>query len=249
MVKLQVDSRAEEAARAEQRKAKAWKVHRLLLAEYGDREWHAHADPLSELIQTILSQQTSDVNSHRAFAELRSRFPSWEAVRDAPLEQVAAAIQGSGLSNIKAPRIQRVLREVSREGRLDLEFLRDMPTAEARAWLRSLSGVGPKTAACVLLFSLGKPALPVDTHVFRVSCRLGLILPRISVERAHDELEALLPPEAYYAFHINMITHGRRVCHAQRPAHELCVLQAECDYFLGEAIAHATMTASSDPTK
>ncbi len=210
---------------------KARRVHDLLLQEYGDRAWHPRNDPLSELVQTILSQQTSDINSGRAFAWLRQRFGTWEAVRDAPIDVVAETIKGAGLSNIKAPRIHLVLQEISSRGSLDLEFLRDMSPAQAKAWLRSLPGVGPKTAACVLLFSLCMPAIPVDTHVFRVSRRLGLVRERVSVEKAHDVLEELLPPETYYAFHINMVAHGRRVCHAQRPAHHSCVLLAECDYY------------------
>lgn len=244
-----VNRQQEDAARAGGRRAKAGRVHSLLLVEYGNHAWRPHGDPLSVLIQTILSQQTSDVNSSRAFKELQAMFPGWEAVRDAPLKQIAAAIQGAGLSNVKAPRIQRILGELSREGRLDLAFLEGTPVAEAKAWLKSLNGVGPKTAACVLLFALGKPALPVDTHVFRVSSRLGLIDSRMSIEQAHDELEMLLPPETYYSFHLNMIAHGRRVCHAQRPAHERCVLQAECDYFRNEALARSITPTPNDATK
>jgi endonuclease-3 len=228
-----------------ERQGRAERTHALLLTEYGERQWYSRADPLSELVQTILSQHTSDVNSHRAFAELRATFPTWEAARDAPIERVATTIRSAGLGNIKAPRIQQVLREVSQNGRLDLGFLRDMPLAEAKTWLRSLSGVGPKTAACVLLFSLGKPALPVDTHVFRVSRRLGLIGPKVSADQAHDDLEAMLPPEALYAFHVNVVAHGRQVCHAQRPACERCVLQSECDYFL-QGMGTSPHTPSAD---
>ncbi len=230
-----------------ERREKAHRVHSLLLDAYGDHAWHSRSDPLSELVQTILSQQTSDLNSGRAFAALRDRFPTWEAVRDAPTEAVAAAIRGSGLSNIKAPRIQQVLRQIEPEGRISLNFLRDMSAPDAKAWLRALPGVGPKTAACVLLFSLCKPALPVDTHVYRVSQRLGLIGPRVTVERAHDELEALVPPAAYYSFHLNMITHGRQVCHSQRPVHDLCNLRLECDYYRREA-ALAAYRASEELT-
>ena len=211
--------------------SKALEIHRLLLQEYGDRPWAPRADPLSELIGTILSQNTSDVNSGRAFECLRAAFPTWEQVRDAPVDSVVAAIHSGGLAAIKAPRIQRVLATISgQRGGLDLCFLADMPVDEARHWLMSLDGVGAKTAACVLMFSLGKPVMPVDTHVHRVSQRLGLAGPKDSAEETEAILETLLPPEARYAFHLNVIAHGRQVCKAQRPRCALCVLACRCDY-------------------
>jgi endonuclease III len=203
-------------------------------AAYGIPEWRPHHDPLSELVLTILSQNTSDANSGRAFVRLLEAFPTWEAVMDAPLPELIAAIQPGGLAPTKAPRIQTVLRDIQqRRGGLDLAFLADVPLDEARAWLGSLHGVGPKTVACVLLFALGRPAMPVDTHVFRVAGRLGLIPQRagnaaMTPEKAHALLEAGVPPEDYYAFHIGLIKHGRRTCAAQRPHCDACVLRNLC---------------------
>jgi endonuclease-3 len=211
-------------------------VHELLAAHYGERVWRGREDPLDELILTILSQNTSDTNSGRAYRELRRRFPSWEAVLAAPTEAVYEAIRPAGLGNIKAPRIQQALRSIrERTGALSLDHLDAMPLDEAREWLLSLDGIGPKTAACVLMFALGMPALPVDTHVHRVSLRLGLIASRVGADLAHGLLEAALPPEAVYSFHLNMIQHGRLVCHARRPACERCPLVRVCDY----AAAHS----------
>lgn len=201
----------------------------LLNEEYGAPSPRAQRDPLSELVLTILSQNTSDTNSGRAFARLLAAFRDWQAVMKADVRAVEEAIRPGGLAPSKAPRIQAMLHEVSaRRGSLDMSFLQDMPMEEARAWLRSLPGVGPKTAACVLLFSLGKPALPVDTHVLRVARRLGLVPQKASAERAHELLEAVLGPEEVYPFHINLIVHGRRTCLAQRPRCPQCVLRHGC---------------------
>jgi len=211
---------------------KALTVHQLLIEEYGQREWRPRLDPLSELIFTILSQNTSDVNRDQAWIRLKERFPTWESVLAADAADIAEAIRPGGLANVKAPRIQDALRVIKQErGELTLDFLARMEVDEARRWLTSLNGVGPKTAAIVLLFSLGKPAFPVDTHVHRVSRRLGLIGPKTSREQAHDDLEKLLPPEIYYTFHLNLIAHGREVCQARRPRCEICVLQEHCDYY------------------
>jgi endonuclease-3 len=207
-------------------------VHGLLVQEYGDPAWAPRADPLAELIGVILSQNTSDLNSARAYASLRAAFPTWEQVRDAPVQAVAAAIHSGGLAAIKAPRIQRVLATISdRRGRLDLGFLADLPVDEARRWLMSLDGVGAKTAACVLLFALGQPVVPVDTHVHRVSLRLGLVSTKHTPEQTEGILESLLPPWARYAYHMNVIAHGRLVCKAQRPRCGLCVLTSCCAYW------------------
>jgi len=192
------------------------------------------------LIFTILSQNTSDVNRDRAWKRLKERFPTWESVLTADTTDVAEAIRLGGLANVKAPRIQEVLQVIKQEqrpelaegrGELTLDFLAEMEVDEARRWLTSLHGVGPKTAAIVLLFSLGKPAFPVDTHVHRVSQRLGLIGPKTSRERAHEVLEELLPPEIYYTFHLNLIAHGREVCKSQQPRCAACVLREHCDYY------------------
>lgn len=212
---------------------KALAIHQLLIKEYGQPEWHPR-DPLSVLISAILSQNTSDVNRDQAWTRLRERFPTWESVLAADTAELAEAIRPGGLANVKAPRIQEILRTIKRErGALSLDFLAQMEVDEARRWLTSLNGVGPKTAAIVLLFALGKPAFPVDTHVHRVSRRLGLIGPKTSREQSHEILEALLPPEIYYPFHLNLIAHGREVCKSQRPRCETCALREHCDHYRG----------------
>jgi endonuclease-3 len=201
----------------------------LLAKEYGELAWSRHCDPLSELVQTILSQNTSDHNSRRAFEALMDRFGDWWAVAGADVGEIADAIRSGGMEHVKAPRIRQILGRILEErGSFDLTFLEGMPLGEARDWLLALPGVGPKTAACVLLFSLGKPALPVDTHVHRVAKRLGLIGSKDSVERAHEVLGALVPPDQVYQFHIHMIEHGRRVCKSQRPRCSSCVLLQLC---------------------
>ena len=207
-------------------------VFRLLAEVYGRPVWRSHAPPLDELIYTILSQATADVNTARAYAELTARFPDWPSVMDAPPAAVSAAIRSAGLSNLKGPRIQNALRHVLRErGELSLDFLADLPLDEALAWLTAIDGVGPKTAAIVLLFSLGRPSFPVDTHVHRVTLRLGLIPPRTNAVKAHTLLAALGPPETYYAMHVNLIRHGREICRARLPHCHICPLQALCDYY------------------
>jgi len=207
------------------------KIHSTLLAAYGDPVWRNPLPAMDELISTILSQNTNDVNRDRAFEALRARFATWEEVRDAPAALVLDAIRVAGLANQKGPRIQAVLRAITAErGALDLEFLRAWPVAEARAWLTKHKGVGPKTAAIVLLFSLGLPGFPVDTHVHRVTGRLGLRPAALSADDSHAYFEALLPPETFYAAHLNIIRHGREVCHARQPACDQCVLLKLCPY-------------------
>lgn len=210
---------------------KMLEVHKRLAECYGAFVV-SPSEPLAELVNTILSQNTNDRNRDIAFARLLARYPTWEAVRDAPAAEVIEAIRPAGLAPSKGPRIQGVLRRITAErGELSLDFLRDMPFEEARAWLRDLDGVGPKTAAIVLLFSLGLPAFPVDTHIHRVTLRLGLIPPKTSREAAHDLLEALVPVELTYPLHLEIIQHGRSVCQARRPRCEACVLQDLCDDF------------------
>jgi endonuclease-3 len=212
-------------------RAKTHWVHGELLAYYGEPERKTRRDPLSELVLTILSQNTSDANSGRAYRSLRRQYADWNELLSAPTEEVADAIRVGGLANVKAPRIQGILGQLRDErGQLDLDFLDDMPMAEARSYLLGLHGVGPKTAACVLLFSLGRPALPVDTHVHRVALRVGLIPESASAEKAHTLLEALLPEEDYYAFHLLMIRHGRTLCKASSPLCDQCPLAGRCDY-------------------
>jgi endonuclease III len=211
---------------------RALRVQELLLAEYGLPVWRSPLPALDELVSTILSQNTNDTNRDRAFEALRAKFPAWEAVRDAPTKEVVEAIRPAGLANQKGPRIQEVLRAITAErGALDLEFLRDLPVDEARRWLTKFNGVGPKTAAIVLLFSMGRPAFPVDTHVHRVTGRLGLRPETMSADDSHAYFEALLPPETYYAAHLNLIRHGREVCHARNPECARCVLKRVCAYY------------------
>ena len=215
-------------------------VFRILAEVYGQPLWRSHGPPLDELIYTILSQATADVNTARAYAELTARFPDWPSVMDAPTEAVSAAIRSAGLSNLKGPRIQNALRHILRErGELSLDFLADLPLDEALAWLTAIDGVGPKTAAIVLLFSLGRPAFPVDTHVHRVSLRLGLLPPRTNAVKAHDLLAALGPPPTYYAMHINLIRHGREICRARTPLCHICPLPDLCDYYQSTAVRAA----------
>jgi len=184
---------------------------------------------LDELIATILSQNTSDANSHGAFEELCRRFGDWDAVRRAPVSRIAGAIRRAGLANQKAPRIKAILKRIHAErGELSLDFLGSMPTPEAVAYLRDLDGVGPKTAACVLLFACRKPVLPVDTHVHRVSRRLGLIAPGTDAARAHQELAPLVPASRVLEFHVQLIRHGRTRCSARNPKCEDCPLVDLC---------------------
>ncbi len=184
---------------------------------------------LDELIFTVLTQHTSDSNAAVAYRSLRDRFPTWEQVLDADQDAVTEAIRHGGLANQKAPRIQAMLGEILvRRADLDLQFLRDLPLADAKAWLGGLPGVGPKTAAVVLAFSLGMPAMPVDTHIYRVARRLGLIKLSDSVERAHGVMEAQVPPERVYEYHVLLITHGRQTCKAQRPLCGTCALSELC---------------------
>ena len=212
--------------------SRALAVHQTLLKRYGHPQWRNHLPPLDELVSTILSQNTNDLNRDRAYEALRQQFPTWEQVRDAPTGEVVQAIRPAGLANQKGPRIQLVLREITRErGSLSLDFLNDLPPAEASAWLTRFKGVGPKTAAIVLLFALGMPAFPVDTHIYRVSGRIGLRPARMNAEGAHHHLAELLPPDTYYAAHLNLIRLGREVCQARRPNCPLCPVQDLCDYY------------------
>ena len=211
---------------------KAQTVYRLLLEFYGLPEWRNPLPAMDELISTILSQNTNDVNRDAAFNRLKERFPTWESVRDAPQEAVQDAIRPAGLANQKGPRMQAILRRITEErGSLDLNFLKQETREDAHAWLSRFNGVGPKTAAIVLQFSLGIPALPVDTHVYRVSGRVGLRPRKMSVEKAHVWLEQVFTPDQYGPGHLNIIRLGREICHARKPACERCPLNKVCDYF------------------
>jgi endonuclease III len=216
------------------------RIYELLIATYGEPKNEPDYDPLGGLIGTILSQHTSDINSERAYHQLTSTFPTWEEVRDAPTNEVANAIRSGGLANIKAPRIQDALltlaeRQHEQGDTKSLSaFLYDeltkRTTEEAWQYLRSITGVGPKTAAAVLMFDMGMPFMPVDTHVFRVSKRLGLIGPKVNADQAHDVFAKNTPPEWVYPLHVNLIRHGRQVCHAQRPDCGHCTLYSQCAY-------------------
>ena len=207
-------------------------VHRRLLDFFGFPEWNSQNAPLDVLVNTVLSQNTNDQNRDRAYAALRRRFTTWEAVRDAPEAEVIEAIRPAGLASQKGPRIQQMLREITQErGSLELDFLKGMSSQEARDWLLKFKGVGPKTAAIVMLFSLDKPAFPVDTHVFRVSGRLGLRPIKMSVEQAHMFLEQLFPPDTYAAAHLNLIRLGREICFARRPDCMACPVNDLCVYY------------------
>ena len=201
----------------------------LLSEKYGKCEWHRRQSPISVLVQTILSQNTSDRNSGRAFESLMNSFCDWDAIADAGVGEVANSIRAGGLGEVKAKYIKQVLEDIrQKRSRCELEFLKKSSVDEAREWLRQLPGVGMKTASCVLLFALGMPALPVDTHIFRVARRLGLIDSKVSVEQAHKLLEGLVPPDDVYQFHVLLIEHGRQVCRAGTPRCGQCVLNELC---------------------
>jgi endonuclease-3 len=207
-------------------------VFGLLADELGEIEHRPRLDGTSELVWTILSQHTSDVNAGRAYEALVGRFPTWQQVVDAPVDLLIEVIRRGGLAQQKAPRIQDVLRSIrERTGGYDISFLAEMPLAEAKAWLQSLPGVGPKTTGVVLAFALGMPAMAVDTHIHRVASRLALIGPKVTADEAHDVLEHAIAPERVFAFHVYLITHGRRVCKALRPLCGACVLASRCPSF------------------
>ena len=225
---------------------------RLLTEAHGPFENEPRLDPAHELTFTILSQHTSDRNSERAFRNLMNTFGTLEAVAAAEVDDIEAAIAAGGLAKVKAPRIKTVLNRIMElnDGSLDLHFLAEMPLDEARAWLRQLPGIGPKSAGIILSFSLGMPAMAVDTHIYRVSKRLGIIGPKVSAEKAHEVLEAAMPPEDVYPFHAAFITHGRQVCKAQRPRCGECVVNYGCpsrdEAAMQEAVAAAAAATDND---
>ena len=211
------------------KRASASDVMEYLGPVYGPVEWEPRYNPAEELVYTILSQHTSDVNSERAFGNLMGRFDDLDAIADASQEEIEEAIRSGGLAQQKSVRIKEVLNIVRDElGSFDLSFLGEMELEEAKAWLKRLPGIGPKTAAIILCFSMGMPAMPVDTHIHRVSQRLRLIGPKVSADKAHDILESKVPPEDVFPFHMYLIRHGRQVCKAQRPRCGECVLAWGC---------------------
>jgi endonuclease III len=210
-------------------------IHERLMNTYGEPTWRNPLPPLAELVSTILSQNTNDTNRDRAYNVLRVRFPTWEEVRDADVDDIIDAIRSAGLANRKGPRIKQILEEITKQcGSLDLDFLYDMTVDEARDWLLQFKGVGPKTASIVILFSLNMPAFPVDTHIYRVTGRLGLRPKKMNLERTHQYLETLFPPESYYGAHLNIIRLGREICNSRNPACPDCPLQDLCAYYKEE---------------
>ncbi|HEY1353826.1 MAG TPA: hypothetical protein VGF67_29810 [Ktedonobacteraceae bacterium] len=224
-------------------------VYELLVATYGEPANEPDFDALGGLIATILSQHTSDINAQRTYRQLVTTYPTWDKVRDAPIHELARAIQSGGLANIKAARIQDVLHTLTEQQRAQgtepslAAYLRaelaKRPTGEAWRYLRALPGVGPKTAACVLMFHLARAAFPIDTHVGRVLRRLGIIAPAVSTDAAHTLMANVLPEAWVYPLHVNLITHGRQICHAQRPACGACPLYEACAY-VGSVNVQAT---------
>ncbi len=228
-----------------------------LANRYGHQTWDLRLDPTSELILTILTQNSADINAEVAFEALRRAYPSdleravhrpgagwggvglsegappdWAAVEFAPLPELTDVIRPGGLANQKAPRLQSTLRRI-REGQGDytLTFLADMPPLEARDWLTALPGIGKKTASILLLFSFGMPLMPIDRHVERVSRRVGLLPPKATIDEAHDLFLGVFQPDEMYEAHVNLIQHGRKVCHARRPDHDACPLRARCRFY------------------
>ncbi len=238
-------------------------VMEQLDAHYGTPVWARVHDPTSELVLTILTQNTADVNAEHAFDRLRATYPAplaatpddagpagivtrpgwggdgwqtapttdWQAVEDAPLEELIEVIRPGGLAPQKAPRIQAALRRIREErGDHSLEFLGDMPARAARDWLTSIPGIGRKTASVVLLFSFGLPLMPVDRHIERVALRIGLLPPKATADDAHEMFLQMLEPDEMYPAHVGLITHGRRICHARKPECDRCPIAPRCRY-------------------
>jgi endonuclease-3 len=217
------------------------KIDRLLAEEYGRKKFTGGTDPLTELVRTVLSQNTNDTNRDRAFESMKAAYPTWEKLAQAPIDKIAVAIKVAGLAKIRASRISKLLKAIHKsQGRYELEFLEDWQDKAIREYLISLEGIGPKTVACMMAFSLGRNVMPVDTHVYRVSQRLGIIPPKMSVTAAHIYFDNLKDALSLYQFHLNLIAHGRQICHARKPECPKCRLKADCVYF---------KTAESRPLK
>ena len=210
---------------------KTARILNLLQSAYGIPEWPLLLKPLDELISTILSQNTNDHNRDVAFTRLKDRFPTWEEALSCPVDQIIDAIRPAGLANQKAIRIQQILQAIKNvTGGLDLEFLKGYSPQETHDWLIKFNGVGLKTVAIVMLFSLGMPAFPVDTHVHRVTQRLGLISEKDTADQAHGILAGLIQPQQYSTAHLNLIRLGREVCHPRNPECSACPVRTECDF-------------------
>lgn len=214
-----------------EKQEKYQQVAPLLEERYGRKIPQRH-DGMDELISCILSQSTTDANRDRGFDALKAQYPTWEAVHHAPEDELIETIRPAGLANSKTPYIQGSLAAIfEARGAYNIDFLEDMSVADAKSWLTQLPGVGPKTAAIVLCFGYNRPAFPVDTHVHRVGKRIGFLPEKISANKAHDHMEAIVPPEEYYTFHIQLIYHGRAICKARKPQCETCPIKLTCDYY------------------
>lgn len=212
-------------------KEKANRIFFILLNVFGLPDWRPALSAMDELVSTLLSQNTNDRNRDIAFSRLKLSFPNWEAARDANLDEIIDAIRPAGLANQKGARLQELLRQISAErGSLDLSFLMKLPREEARAWLGKFKGIGPKTVAIVMQFALGHAAFPVDTHIFRVTGRLGLRPLNMNVEDTHIWMESLFEEQQFGSGHLNLIRLGREICHARKPACADCPLLKECDH-------------------
>jgi endonuclease III len=219
-------------ADAERRQAKYAPIAQILRDIYGEITWTEGQPPMDELVSCILSQNTNDANRDKGFNALKKRYPTWEDVVAAPTDELIDTIRPAGLANQKAPRIQAALRTIYDErGEYNIDFLRDLPLDEAKAWLTRMKGIGPKTAAIVLCFAFGLPAFPVDTHVNRVSKRIGFVPEKMNIDKVHDMMESIVPDDDHYAFHIYLIRHGRDTCTARTAFCERCPLTLHCDYY------------------
>ncbi len=227
-------------ARPDNLKTRARQMNMILTRAYGRKEIVYDDDPVDTLVETILSQNTTDLNSHKAFQSLKRVYPRWDRMIGEDPDRIASIIRSGGLAPMKARRILDALAFIKRErGRLDLSFLKEMGPREAEAWLAQMKGVGPKTRGIVLLFALRMPAFPVDTHIHRVTRRIGLIGEKVSREMAQEEMAMLVPVSEYYNFHINIIEHGRTVCQARKPKCGVCKISRLCDYYAHLSRGHS----------
>ena len=206
-------------------------VQELLRHRFGTPTWHVKLPAVDELVCTILSQNTNDINRDKAFQALKERYPDWEAVRDADPAELQYVIRIAGLANQKGPNIQAALRDITEErGKIDLDWLKEKDPEEARKWLVKLRGVGPKTAAIVMVFALGMPAFPVDTHIYRVTGRIGLRPRNLDISKTHAYMEEIADPEDFGSLHLNLINLGREICQARKPKCPICPIIDLCQY-------------------
>lgn len=219
--------------------AKIRRCESALAEVYGRPVWGGPSNPVEMLVETLLSHNVNDVNRDRAYQRLRERFPDWDDVADAALEEVAEAVRPAGFPAIKGARIQTALRTIREQfGSISLDALLGWTDEQAKEYLRSFPGVGPKTAACVLCFAMGRPVMPVDTHVGRITRRLGLVPERATAEEAHDIMDSITPPELVFPFHVEMIRHGRALCRPTKPACDRCPITAECEFYVEKERGH-----------